>query len=425
MVDAIVTAGVLRHPKTGGPATLKDKASRHLPACIGALVLVTGCDRAPVRPGIEVLLTDSVHLVADRRVGLLTNQTGVNRSGGSDVDALLESGVQLVAIFSPEHGFRGNLDQSEIGHTTDSATGLPVYSLYGEQLEPTPKMLSQIDVLLCDLQDIGARTYTYVSTILHAMRAAAGVGLEVVVLDRPNPIGGELVQGPMLDTAFATYVGMLPVPLRHGMTMGELALLGNDLLGIGANVSVVPADGWRRGIWFDATGLPWIRPSPNMPDLESATHYPGTVIFEATNLSVGRGTPIAFQVLGAPWLRPGDVAEAIGEQPGVAISDTTITPNDTPDRKYPGVTIPALMLRVTDRDAYDPAQLMVRLLTTIKQVHPDSFAVTSMGGMDRLAGSDLLRLALERGRSADEIVASWQQALADFASVRERYLLYR
>jgi uncharacterized protein YbbC (DUF1343 family) len=397
---------------------------------LGALIVSAGCETAPgqtleVRPGIDVLLTDSAHLVADRRVGLLTNQTGVNRTGGSDVEALLQHGVQLVAIFSPEHGFRGNLDESNIGHTTDSATGLPIYSLYGAQREPTPEMLGQIDVLLCDLQDIGARTYTYISTILHAMRAAAGVGLDVVVLDRPNPIGGELVQGPVLDTAFATYVGMLPVPLRHGMTMGELALFGNDVLGIGANVTVVPADGWQRGIWFDGTGLPWVRPSPNMPNLESATHYPGIVVFEATNLSVGRGTPIAFQVLGAPWLRPSDVAEVVGEQPGVAISDTTITPGDAADRKYSEVTIPALKFRVTDRSTYDPTQLMVRLLTAIKQVHPDSFAVTTASGFDRLAGSDGLRLALEGDQPADRIIASWEKGLGGFASTRRRYLLYR
>ncbi|UCG86002.1 MAG: DUF1343 domain-containing protein [Gemmatimonadota bacterium] len=403
--------------------------SRRLVACIGALLVVAGCDGAPwrrqIRPGIDVLLTDSAHLVADSRVGLLTNQTGVSRGGGSDVEALLQNGVQLVAIFSPEHGFRGTLDEANIGHTTDSATGLPIYSLYGEQLEPTPEMLGRIDVLLCDLQDIGARTYTYISTILHAMRAAASVGLEVIVLDRPNPIGGELVQGPVLDTGFATYVGMLPVPLRHGMTMGELALMGNDVLGIGANVTVVPADGWRRDIWFDGTRLPWIKPSPNMPSLESATHYPGTVVFEATNVSVGRGTPIAFQVLGAPWLRPSDVAEVIGEQLGVVISDTTITPQDPPDRKYSDVTIPALKFRVTDREVYDPTQLMVLLLTAIKQVHPDSFAVTSERGFDRLAGSDGLRVALGEGRAADGIIASWAEGLESFAGTREKYLIYR
>jgi len=410
----------------------QENLSRRLAACLSALILVGGCDTAPgqtreIRPGIEVLLADSAHLVSERRVGLVTNQTGVSHGGVSDVEVLLENGVQLVAIFSPEHGFRGNLDEANIGHTTDSATGLPIYSLYGEQREPTPEMLGQIDVLLFDLQDIGARTYTYISTILYAMRAAAAVGggLDVVVLDRPNPLGGELVQGPVLDTTFATYVGMLPVPLRHGMTMGELALLGNDVLGIGVDLTVVPANGWTRGIWFDSTGLPWIRPSPNMPNLESATHYPGIVIFEATNLSVGRGTPIAFQVLGAPWLRPAEVAALIGEQPGVTIYDTSIMPHDAPDRKYSGVTIPALQFRVTDRSTYDPTHLMVRLLTAIKQVHPDSFAVTSTRGFDRLAGSDQLRLALEGGRSADEIIASWEDGLAEFKGVRERYLIYR
>jgi uncharacterized protein YbbC (DUF1343 family) len=409
---------------------LRHESSRHLAACISAVVLVASCDRPPgqpaqVRPGIDVLLTDSAHLVADRRVGLLTNQTGVTMGGRGDVEALLEAGVQLVVIFSPEHGFRGNMDQANVGHATDSATGLPIYSLYGEQLEPTPDMLGQIDALLCDLQDIGVRTYTYISAILHSMHAAAGVGLEVLVLDRPNPIGGELVQGPVLDTAFASYVGMLPVPLRHGMTMGELALLGNEVLGIGADLTVVPADGWRRDIWFDGTGLPWIKPSPNMPSLESATHYPGTVVFEATNLSVGRGTPIAFQVLGAPWLRPSDVAEVIGEQPGVAISDTIITPRDASDGKYSGVTIPALKFRVADRVTYDPTRLMVGLLEALRQVHPDSFAITGVPGFDRLSGSDRLRLALETGQPAYDIVASWHEGLTEFRSVRQKYLLYR
>jgi uncharacterized protein YbbC (DUF1343 family) len=383
-------------------------------------------DAAPeVRPGVEVLLSDSAHLVADRAVGLLTNQNGIDSRGVGDVDLLLEAQVNLVAIFSPEHGFRGYSDESNIGHGTDSATGLPIYSLYGDQLEPTPEMLNQIEVLVCDLQDIGARTYTYISTILHAMRAAVGVGLQVIVLDRPNPIGGELVQGPVLDTAFASYVGMLPVPLRHGMTMGELALLGNEVLGIGANLTVVPTKGWRRSMWYDDTGLPWIRPSPSMPDLESASHYPGTVVFEGTNLSVGRGTPIAFQTLGAPWLRPREVREVVGDEPGVAISDTTITPEGPPDGKYSDVMISALKFRVVDRDEYDPTHLMARLLTAIKQVHPDSFAFTNPAGFDRLAGSNRLRIAIEEGLSASEIVARWNDGLAQFRRLRERYLIYR
>ena len=225
-----------------------------------------------VRPGIEVLLEDSVHLVRGRRVGVLTNQTGVDRFGVSDVRRLLDADVEVTAILSPEHGYRGGLDQEEIAHGVDSTTGIPVFSLYGANRRPTAAMLSRFDVLLIDLQDIGGRPYTYISTALEALRESVTHGLPVVVLDRPNPIGGTLVQGPVLDTAYRSFVGMLPVPQRHGLTLGELVQLGNDRLEIGADLTVVPAEGWTRDTWFDATGLPWVRPSPNMPDLESATH---------------------------------------------------------------------------------------------------------------------------------------------------------
>jgi uncharacterized protein YbbC (DUF1343 family) len=376
-----------------------------------------------VRPGIEVLITDSLHLVEGRRVGVITNQTGVDRQGVGDVDLLVDAGVDLVAIFSPEHGFRGELNQEDIGHSTDSATGLPIYSLYGARRDPTPEMLEALDVLLIDMQDIGARPYTYISTALLAMRVAAEVGRDVFILDRPDPIGGELVQGPVRDSAFDSFVGMLPVPLRHGMTFGELALLGNEVLGIGARVTVIPAAGWWRAMWYDETGIPWVRPSPNMPDLESATHYPGTVIFEGTNLSVGRGTPIAFQVLGAPWLRPQDVMAEMGPFPGVDVSDTTVTPRSPADGKYPDLSIPAIKFAVTDRRSYDPTQLAVRLLVALKAVHPDSFAFT--GSFDRLAGSDQLRLAIEAGRSSSEIVDTWAGPLEEFGELRERFLLYR
>src|SRR5574341_1107000 len=304
-------------------------------------VVVIGCaaagpSRPAVRPGIDVLLTDSLHLVAGRRVGLLTNQTGVDSRGESDVERLLRAGVRLTALFSPEHGFRGVLDQENIGQGVDSATGLLIYSLYGAVRAPTPAMLQNVDLLLVDLQDIGARPYTYISTTLLTLQAAAPLGRRVVVLDRPDPVGGVAVQGPMLDTAFASFVGFLPVPVRHGMTLGELARLGAARLGLSPGLTVVPLGGWSRDRWFDDTGLPWVRPSPNMPDLESATHYPGVVVFEGTNLSVGRGTPIAFQVLGAPWLDPARVRALVGEVAGVALRDTTITPVSPTDGKYPG-----------------------------------------------------------------------------------------
>jgi uncharacterized protein YbbC (DUF1343 family) len=377
-----------------------------------------------VSPGIDVLLADSLHLVSGRRVGLLTNQTGVDLRGTSDVDRVLAAGVSLTALFSPEHGFRGALNVDNIGNTVDSATGLPIYSLYGNVRAPTPSMLSGIDVLLIDLQDIGARTYTYISTALLAIEAAARSNVSVIVLDRPNPIGGELVQGPILDTAYASFVGMLPLPLRHGMTLGELARFGVAHRKVTARLTVVPAAGWTRATWFDATGLPWVRPSPSMPDLESATHYPGMVLFEATNLSVGRGTPIAFQVVGAPWLDARAVARAVGMMPGVALNDTTVMPVAPPDGKYAGVSIRGVRLRVVDRAVYDPAQLAVRLLAAVRSLHRDSLRINARG-LDQRAGSAALREALDAGRPADEIARTWTPGLESFRRAREPFLLYR
>ncbi len=365
-----------------------------------------------------------MHLLAGKRAGLLTNQTGIDRAGVSDLDRLLQADAQVSAILTPEHGYRGVLDQADIGHGVDSATGLPVYSLYGDVRAPTPDMLRRIDLLLVDLQDIGARPYTYISTTLLAMRACRAAGVPVLVLDRPNPIGGLLVQGPVLDTAHSSFVGMLPVPLRHGMTLGELARLGNDLLDIGAELVVIPAAGWVRDLWFDTTGLPWVRPSPSMPSLESASHYPGTVLFEATNLSVGRGTPVAFQVLGAPWLDVQAVRALVGARRGVGLRDTVVTPRSPPDGKYPDQAIAALRLTVLDRAVYDPVETAVALVWAIARVHPDSFRVDPRR-FARLAGTDVILEDLADRDGVAELAVSWRADLADFRILSQPYLLYR
>jgi uncharacterized protein YbbC (DUF1343 family) len=384
-----------------------------------------GGEPAPVvRPGIEVLLSDSAHLVRGVRVGILTNQTGVDRQGRSDVDLLVAAGIQLTAIFSPEHGFRGNLDRENIENSVDSATGVPIFSLYGPVRAPTREMLERIDLLLVDLQDIGARPYTYISTALLAMQAARQQGQRrVVILDRPNPLGGVAMQGPLLDTAFASFVGMLPVPLRHGLTLGELARFGNDALGIGADLVVVPAAGWRRGAWFDETGLPWVRPSPNMPDGESATHYPGLVLFEATNLSVGRGTSIAFQMVGASWLDAAGLIARLPAVPGVSFADTTVFPEAPGDGKYGGEEIQAVRLRVTNRRLYNPPELAVQLLLALRSLHRDSLRIDPRL-LDQRAGSDGLRRAIERGYSPNRIWNAWRAELDAFARRREAFLLY-
>ena len=403
------------------------------------VLALIGCSQASgqVRPGIDVLLSDSLHLVAGRRVVLLTNHTGVDATGHRDVDRLYgDTAIRLTALFSPEHGFRGLEDRPGLPDAVDSATGLPIYSLYGGSRPPNYAALDSADVALVDLQDIGARYYTYPATATQLMRQAARRGVRVVVLDRPDPVGGEAVQGNVHaevadpDTAL---VGFLPVPMRHGLTLGELLRLANDALGLHADLVVVPAAGWRRGVYFDATGLPWIKPSPNMPDLESAFHYPGTCLFEGTNLSVGRGTPFAFQVVGAPWLDPGAVLRRLRETgtaqretdnplQGVAVDSISFTPRGPTDGKYDGVSLRGVRLKVTDRGRYDPTRLAVALLAAIRAAHPDSFRFGRR--FDQLAAGAELRAALEAGQSVTAIWARWAAPLAAFRATRGKYLLY-
>ena len=378
---------------------------------------------AVVRPGIDVLISDSLHLLDGARVGLVTNHAGVGRNGSSNVELLLSAGVNLTTLLSPEHGFRGLLDQEDIGHGVDPTSGLPIYSLYGETRTPTPEMLEAVDVLIIDLQDIGTRTYTYISTALVAMKAARAANIRAIVLDRPNPIGGHSVQGPIMTPHDTSCSGMLQIPLRHGMTIGELARYGDNELHLGGEVTVIPVDGWQRDMWFDAVGLPWIAPSPNMPNLESATHYAGTVMFEATNLSVGRGTPIAFQVLGAPWLRPAEVVSQLGDLSGVVVSDTIVTPENPTDGKYPGLALPSIRLRVTDRTMYDPIQVATTILATIYLVHGEDLQIRE-GRFDRLAGTDAVRRAVSGG-DLEELWRVWEGELDRFRAKRAEFLLYR
>ena len=382
----------------------------------------------PVRPGIEVLLTDSVHLVRGKRLGLLTNQTGVDVAGRRDVDRLLADGLRLVALFSPEHGFRGAEDRPGLPDAIDSATRLPIYSLFGGSRTAARAALDSVDVLLIDLQDIGARFYTYPATATTLMGEAAARGKPVVVLDRPDPIGGEIVQGNVrsgIGDPGRDFVGFLPVPMRHGMTLGELLRLANDALALHADLTVVPAAGWRRSVSYDSTSLPWVRPSPNMPSLESAFHYPGTCLFEGTNLSVGRGTEEAFQVIGAPWL---DARRLLAVLPGAALGGVEVTPIDfTPhaptDGKYDDTLVHGIRLRVIDRSRYDPTRLAIALLVALRAVHPDRFQLRA-AWFDVLAAGPALRQAIDSGRSAAEIWARWSDPLAQFRRSRAKYLLY-
>lgn len=390
--------------------------------------------RAQVRPGIEVLLSDSVHLVRGKRLGLLTNQTGVDRRGRRDADLLIADSLRLTAWFSPEHGARGLEDRPGLPDAIDSATHVPIYSLYGGSRAAALQALGSIDLLLIDLQDIGARYYTYIATATSLMRDAGVRGVTVLVLDRPDPLGATLVQGNVRATLLdpdSDLVGFLPIAMRHGMTIGELARMADDLLGLHVGVKVLPVTGWRRAMAFDSTGLPWIKPSPNMPSLESAFHYPGLCLFEGTNLSVGRGTDSAFQVIGAPWLDPSRVlarlrSPGFGDRDplvGVEVTETRFTPRRPTDDKYDGVTLRGLRFRVTDRLLYDPTLLAVAVLEALRAEFPDSFQFRPTA-FDRLAAGPELRRSLLAGERAATISRQWSEPLARFRRLRAKYLLY-
>ena len=402
----------------------------HVARAMVAMLALAGCATGqvapaagPVRPGIEVLIADSAHLVRNRRVGLMTNHTGIDRAGTSDVERLLGAGVTLVALFSPEHGFRGAAPPGEhVTSSTDTATGLPIYSLYGATRTPTPEMLRGLDVLLVDLQDVGARYFTYLSATIEVMRAAGPLGIPVVVLDRPNPIGGA-VQGNVLDPAFRTYVGPLAMPMRPGLTLGELARLAVRELGLSVSLSVVPAAGWRRSMGFAATGLPFVPPSPNLPRLEGLLHYPGTCLFEGTNLSVGRGTPMPFEVIAAPWLDARRVLENLGDVAGAKITVVNgLKPAKPGDGKYADTVLTGVRLQVVDPARYDPTDAAVRLLAAVRATHAEFRWIPAH--FDRLAGTDSLRLALEAGRSLSSIREGWARQRAAWMPLRKAVQIY-
>jgi uncharacterized protein YbbC (DUF1343 family) len=401
-----------------------------------------------VRPGITVLLEDSLKLIEGKRIGLLTNQTGIDEHGVSDVDLLYRLGTaqrdgarqapKLVALLSPEHGIRGTEDRTDLANGRDERTGLPIFSLYGATtLAPPDSVMRALDALIIDLQDLGARPWTFVATMVYALRSAAQNHTAVLVLDRPNPITGRRVEGPLLDSSVA-YAGthtakraakptaLYPVPLRHGMTMGELALFYNDVLGLHADLHAIPMSGWRRSMWFDETGLPWVRPSPNMPSLASATVYPGTVLLEATNVSVGRGTGEAFQHVGAPWL---DAERAVAllherELAGVRFDAERFTPQNPTDKKYGGVSVRGIRIVVTDRERLQVARLGAALFWAIARTNGDSLRVR-VKSFDELFGVPSAREALLRGADPDSLIDASLPATVAFEQHSKKYWLYR
>ncbi|MBK6779584.1 MAG: DUF1343 domain-containing protein [Gemmatimonadetes bacterium] len=403
-------------------------------ACPGRGPARSGPDVTPaVRPGLEVLLSDSVHLVRGRRVALVTNQSGVDAAGRAGVDRLRGAGVHLVALFSPEHGFRGTADPgAAVTSTTDSATGLPIYSLYGRNSAPTDAQLAGVDVILVDLQDAGARYFTYLWTTVGVMRAAAPRGIPVVVLDRPNPIGGA-VQGNVLDTAYRTPVGMLAIPMRHGMTLGELARLARHDLGLGTALTVVPVAGWRRQMYQDETGLPFVPPSPNLRTLDALIHYPGTCLFEGTTLSVGRGTEHPFEQVGAPGLDTAAVLAALraAAPAGVSFQSVQFTPRRPGDGKFADTLVTGIRLTVTDRQRYDPIRTAVLLLAAVSDAGvPGGLFPPNPAHFDRLVGDGghargAVDLVIRgEGDARAGLLAEWAAELPRFLDRRRPFLVY-
>ena len=388
--------------------------------------LTGGAPADRVRPGIEVFLSDLPPAVRGKRVGLITNHTGIDSSRTPDIDLIAgHTDLKLVALLAPEHGIRGTAPAGEkIADERDAKTGVPIHSLYqAEDRGPTPAMLKDVDVLVYDLQEVGGRTWTYVSTMALSMQAAARKQIPFVVLDRPNPIGGEIVEGALLDPRFKSFVGMYPIPARHGMTVGELALLFNKNHGIGANLIVAQVKNWRRSQWQNETGLPWVNPSPNLRSLAAVTSYPGTVYFEGTNLTEGRGTDRPFEQIGAPWLDAPGVAAAMNAMklPGIRFEAITMRVEPTA-AKFPGLTIPAIRFAVTERQVYRPVRTALLLIDAIRKRHPQEFAWGKT--IDRLTGSDAVRRAIDDGR-LPALLEDWDRQAAAFGESRQQYLLYR
>jgi uncharacterized protein YbbC (DUF1343 family) len=430
LVFFALAAGGCRTGSTADGAVAETDSTT--PQTAAAEADTTPAQKAAVVPGIEVLLRDSLHLVRGKRVGLITNPSAVTRSGELGADVLARAaGVRLVALFGPEHGIRGDL---EAGATfvggRDARTGVPVYSLYDRTQRPTAAELDSVDVLIFDIQDIGARVYTFVWTMAMAMEEAAKRGIPFIVLDRPNPIT-DAQDGPVMDlevrNVTQVITGYYTVPLRHGMTAGEIARYFNETAKVGARLHVIPAENWRPDTWFEDTGLRFIPPSPNIRSVNAALNFSGLVLGEGTNVHVGRGTDAPFSYVGAPWLNAERLRDSVAKYdlPGVTLTPVQITPTTDPkvDTQYRGQTFTTLRLDITDRGTYRPAYTALVLLTEAKKQNPAQFRVRNTG-FTQMIGSHWARAAFDRGEDPRVIDRRWQQELAQWNTVREQYRLY-
>jgi uncharacterized protein YbbC (DUF1343 family) len=389
---------------------------------------------ARVSTGLECLLDRIRRGAVHGRVGLVCNPASVDAELTHAADRLAAAqGVTLAALFGPQHGFRSDLQDNmiETPHANDTVRRVPIFSLYSETREPTGAMLEGLDFLIIDLQEVGTRIYTYVYTMANCLRACARHGVKAIVCDRPNPISGARVEGPMLRPEWTSFVGQFPIPMRHGMTIGELARLFNEHFGIGADLDVVSMEGWRREMYFDHTGLPWIMPSPNIPTLDSAIVFPGAVLVEGTTLSEGRGTTRPFELIGAPWIDGDRLAAAMNrrELPGVRFRSVFFEPTF---QKHARTTCGGCQIHVIDRAAFQPVATSVALLEEFRQQDPGRFGWKPPPyeyeherlAIDLLYGSDDLRRGLEAGHSADRITAGWTDEVNTFLPIRQQYLLY-
>jgi uncharacterized protein YbbC (DUF1343 family) len=379
--------------------------------------------------GIDHLLEDQIDLVSGKKVGLVTNPTGVDQELNSIVDILFEHPeVDLTALYGPEHGVRGDAQAGDyVEFYIDDRTDLPVYSLYGSTRKPTADMLEDVEVLLFDIQDVGTRFYTYIYTMAYVMEAAEENDIPVVVLDRPNPIGGEKVEGPVLDPDFESFVGMYPIPLRHGMTVGELANLFNEEYGIGADLTVVEMDGWERWMYYDDLPLHWVLQSPNMPTLDTALVYSGAALIEGTNASEGRGTTKPFELIGAPYMDSTELAATLNDLnlPGVTFRAASFTPAFS---KHAGELANGIQIHIDDRGQFQPVETGLHILATLQELYPDDFEfIENWRGdsfFDLLIGNGETRQSILDGTPVEEIINNWQDGLDDFKELREDYIIY-
>ena len=438
------------HPRGGSAVALRSKIATAVAAALPLTVAekdklrwasITGYNEAQtaarrvairngsVQTGIDVLEAHDFNLVrattGKKKIGLLTNQTGVDSQGRRTIDVLSQaSGVSLQVIFSPEHGVTGSLDTTDIGNSKDAATGVPVYSVYGgtdAARRPPLDVLKSLDAVVVDVQDAGTRFYTYETTLGYFLEGAAKAGIDVIVLDRPNPITGSFVQGPIPQPGHESFTNYDSAPIRHGMTMGELAKMFNSERGINAHLQVVPLEGWMRGDWYDSTGLVWVNPSPNLRSLTEAALYPGVALVEGTNVSVGRGTDTPFELLGAPWINAGELARYLNARniSGVRFVPVSFTPSAS---THAGQKCQGINIMLIERNAFDAPELGVELASALHQLYPEQF---QMERLIELLANQTVYDAIAKGEDPQRIAEDWREPLEKFQQLRQKYLIYK